>query len=133
VKKLALVAFLIVSITSGGAARAGEPVRCGTVVYEWVGSTAAVVDYWEDPGLSITIVGYYVWAQNTAEEASSKQHLVSVELTRESPNPYTICVGDTTDPEPVVRQVEVISLSAVPVAVDVLSPAPRPLWGPVAV
>ena len=125
---MALVAFLIVSITSGGAARAGEPVRCGTVWYEWVGSTAAVVDYREDAGLSITIVGYYVWAQNTAEEASSKQHLVSVELTRESPNPYTICVGDTTDPEP-----EPVVVSAVPVAVDVLSPAPRPLWGPVAV
>jgi len=129
---LALVALVIVSITCGGVARADEPERCGTVGYEWVGSTAAVIDYREDPGLSVTIVGYYLWAQNTAEEASSKQHLVSVELTRESPNPYTICVGDTTDPEP-VRQVEVISLSAVPVAVDVLSPAPRALWGPVAV
>ena len=127
-KKLALVAFLIVSITSGGAARADEPVRCGTVWYEWVGSTAAVVDYREDAGLSITIVGHYVWAQNTAEEASSKQHLVSVELTRKSPNPYTICVGDTTDPEP-----EPVVVPAVPVAVDVLSPASRPLWGPVAV
>ena len=125
---LALVAFLIVSITSGGAARAGEPVRCGALEYAWYGSTPAVIDYWEEPGLSVTIVGTYVWAQNTAEPASSKQHLVSEKLTRDSPNPYTICVGDTTDPEP-----EPVVVSAVPVAVDVLLPAPRPLWGPVAV
>lgn len=78
----------------------GEPTRCGTVWYEWVGNTAVVQDYTEDPGLSITIVGTYLWAQNTAEPASSTQHSRSEELTAKSPNPYTICIGDTTDPAP---------------------------------
>jgi len=87
----------LLTLLMAPAASAEEPVRCGTMWYEWVGETAVVQDYTEDPGLSITIVGRYLWAQNTAEPASSTQHTTSVELTAESPNPYTICVGDTTD------------------------------------
>ena len=88
-----LIGFLLWAAT---AARATEPTRCGTMWYTWYGTTALVDDYVEEPGLSITIVGHHLWAQNTAEPASSTQHLTSVELTKGSPNPYTICVGDTT-------------------------------------
>ena len=87
----------LLTLLMAPAASAEEPVRCGTMWYEWVGETAVVQDYTEDPGLSITIVGRYLWAQNTAEPASSTQHTTSVELTAESPNPYEICVGDTTN------------------------------------
>jgi hypothetical protein len=41
----------------------------------------------------------YLWAQNAAEPASSTEHTTSVELTADSPNPYTICIGDTCPAE----------------------------------
>ncbi|MGI9528338.1 MAG: hypothetical protein ACR2NG_01380 [Acidimicrobiia bacterium] len=96
-----VLAGSLLTVLMAPAAGAEEPVRCGTMWYEWVGgSTAVVTDYTEDPGLSITIVGTYLWAQNTDEQASSTQHTTSVELTPDSPNPYTICVGDTTSAPP---------------------------------
>lgn len=123
-----IVAAIALAIWLGlvATARAEEPERCSTVHYVWHGNTPAVVDYVDDPGASATIVGTYLWFQNTAEPASSTKHLVSVKLTRESPNPYTFCHGDTTTPEPEPELV-VVAVSA-PYVPQVATPQGDGTW-----
>lgn len=112
VRLIALVTLCALGFFVGlglGIANAAEPDRCATIVVTDQGTPNVLFDRISvDDGLAIDRVGHFIWMQNTAEEPSSTEHLVSFDLNALPSGEVTLCTGDTTwytEEQPAIVQV----------------------------